>query len=407
MKGFNTKLLHSPQNKRDVFGSLQAPLYASSAFEFDTAEDLEAAFKGTKPAHVYSRSSNPTVELLEIRMKSICNGVGAAAFASGMAAVSAIVFSLCKSGDNVVTTRKLFGNTYSLFENTLKPYGIEFRFVDFTKPDQVAASIDQNTRLLFAETLNNPQLEVIDITAIAQIAKEKKVIFCADTTLTPPCTFDAGAHGINISVFSSTKYISSGAATLGGIVVDHGTGDWEANPKIAPMVAQHGNLAFFIKIKKEILRNIGGCMSPFNAYMQLVGSETMSLRFQKMSENALEVAEWLEKHAKVKKVTYPGLKSSPFYQIAFSYFTLAGGLINFDLASQKECYTFMNKLKLIKRATNLNDNKSLIIHPASTICAEYPKEIIRNMEIRDTMMRFSIGIEDSEDIIDDLKQALE
>lgn len=407
MKGFNTKLLHSPHNKPDIYGSLQAPLYASSAFEFDTAEDLEAAFKGIKPAHVYSRSSNPTVELLELRMKSIGNGVGAAAFASGMAAISAVVFSLCKSGDNVVTTNKLFGNTYSLFENTLKPYGIEFRYVDFTKPDLVVEAIDKNTRLLFAETINNPQLEVIDIAAIAKIAKEKKVIFCADTTLTPPCTFDAGSHGIDISVISSTKYISSGAATLGGIVIDHGKGNWQANPKLAQLSAQFGNLAFFIKIKKEILRNMGGCMSPFNAYMQLVGSETMSLRFQKMSENALEIAEWLEKHPKVKKVTYPGLKSSPFYQIAFSYFTLAGGLLTFDLASQKECYTFMNKLNLIKRATNLNDNKSLIIHPASTIYAEFTHEIIRRMEVRDTMMRFSIGIEDAEDIIDDLKQALE
>ena len=407
MKGFNTRLLHSPQNRPDAFGSLQAPLYASSAFEFETAEDLEAAFKGTKPAHIYSRSGNPTVELLELRIKSITNSTGVVAFASGMAAISSIILAICKTGDNIITTRKLFGNTYSLFENTLSAFGIGFKYADFAKPEEVKALIDENTRMLFSETINNPQLEVIDVTLIAKIAKDHNIIFCADTTLTPPCAFDAGANGIDISVFSSTKYISSGAATVGGIVVDHGSGNWQANTKLFPLFQQFGQLAFFSKLKKEILRNMGACMSPFNAYLQLLGSETMSLRFTKMSENAIEISEWLEQNPRIKRVSYPGLKSSPFYSLGQKYFKELGGLVTFDLSSKEECYRFMNKLKLVKRATNLNDNKSLIIHPASTICAEYTQEIVAAMEVRDTMMRISIGIEDAADIIDDIKQALE
>jgi O-acetylhomoserine (thiol)-lyase len=406
-RGFNTRLLHFPYSKKDAHGALQFPIYANAAFEFDSAEDIAGAFNGSKPAHAYTRSGNPTVEYFENRIKSITNGIGIAACASGMAAITSTILNLCNSGDNVITCRKLFGNTYALFESTLKSFGIEFRYCDMTNAQSILPLIDKNTRAIFFETINNPFLEVVDVKQVTAIAKKNNLVVLADTTLTPPNIFDAGNAGINISVISSTKYISSGGATIGGVVIDHGSYNWENIPKLSPFYPTLKELTFITRLKKEILRNTGGCLSPFNAYLQTLGLETMCLRFDKMTANTLQIAQWLQKNKKVVSVNYPGLENNAFHNLCKQQFRgLPGSILTFDLETKEECFKFLNKLQLVKRATNLNDNKTLIIHPASTIYCEFPTDIQKLLDIKDTTIRLSVGIEDCEDIIDDFVSAL-
>jgi O-acetylhomoserine (thiol)-lyase len=405
--GFNTKILHAPYVKDDIHGALQIPIYANSAFDFDNSEDIEGAFKGIKPAHVYSRSSNPTVEYLETRIKVITEANAVLACSSGMSAITNVIMGLCNAGDNIVTTRNLFGNTFSLFESTLKPFGIGFRYANFSDLNTVKPLIDDKTRLVFLETISNPQLEVADIEALSAITKQHKIVLVADTTLTPPSMFDARNHGIDVSLMSATKFISCGASTVGGIIADNGLFDWRKNPKAAPLFDKSGNLAFISKLRKEIYRNTGGCLSPFNAYLQLIGLETLSMRVECASKNALEIALWLEKHNEVKYVNYPGLKSSRYHNISKKQFgAYPSSLLTFCLDSKEDCFRFMDKLNLIRRATNLSDNKTLIIHPASTIYSEFDLSLHKDLGIRDTMMRLSVGIEDVGDLIEDIKEAL-
>jgi O-acetylhomoserine (thiol)-lyase len=406
-RGFNTRLLHVPFARKDVHGALQMPVYANSAFEFESAEDIEGAFNGSKPAHAYSRSGNPTVENLELRVKAITGATGVVACASGMAAITNTILTLCNSGDNVITSMKLFGNTYALFETTLKNFGINFKYCDFTDISTIEPLIDNHTKLIFLEIISNPFLEVIDIKKVKKIAHKNNLVLCADTTLTPPNIFDAGKYGIDISIISSTKYISSGGASIGGLIVDHGSFDWKNIPKLKASIESYGEMTFLTKLRREYLRNTGNYMSPFNAYLQVLGLETLTLRFDKIASNAYEIAKWLALSKTFVSVNYPGMENSPFNKLCKDQFSgLPGGILTFDLSAREDCFLFINKLKLVKRATNINDNKTLIIHPASTIYCEYSKEILSQMGIRDTMIRLSVGIEDVEDIIADLGQAV-
>ncbi len=403
---FNTKLLHTPYLKNDVHGALQVPIYANSAYGFENSEDISGAFKGTKPAHAYSRSSNPTVEYFEQRIKAITDASAVLACASGMSAITNTIMALCNTGDNLISTRRLFGNTYALFESTLKPFGITSKYADFSNLSSVEKLIDNNTRLIFLETISNPHLEVADLRAVSAIAKKHNLVFVSDTTLTPPGMFDPKIFGIDLSVMSSTKFISCGGSSLGGVIVDNGTYNWENNPVIKPWTLKFGSFGFISKLRKELFRNTGACLSPFNAYLQAIGLETMTLRVDRASQNAYELARFLETLKSIKNVHYPGLESSPYYAISNLQFgKYPSALLTFDLESQDSCFRFMDKLQIIRRATNLSDNKSLIIHPASTIYSEFG-ETINELDIRDTMIRLSVGIEDVEDLMEDIQSAL-
>lgn len=405
-KGFSTKCIHSSYIKKDPHGALQVPIYLASAFEFDTAEDIAGAFQGTKPAHAYSRSGNPTVEFFEQRIKEIAGAKAVLACASGMAAITSALLTICKAGDNIITSKYLFGNTYSLFEHSLKPLGIEFRYADFTNMSTVEQLVDVNTRVIFFETITNPQIEVANVAHLSAIAQKAGAILISDATLTPPGIFDAGALGIDISVLSCTKFISGGGTVIGGLVIDHGSFDWSKNPSLVNF-NKLGELAFYTRLKKEIFRNTGGCMSPMAAYMLSIGIETLSLRITKSVENTLAVAKWLAANPKVEKVNYPGLEKDPYYKIAQKQFgNLPGGLLSFELPSKEACFRFLNKLQLLKRATNMNDNKTLIIHPSSTIYSEYTPDLIQQMGVSDKLIRLSVGIEDVDDIIGDLSYAM-
>ena len=402
-----TKILHSKFPKNDAHGVLRIPIYDAAAFELPNSESLESAFNGSVPAHVYTRSSNPTVEYLEKVIKDITDAKGVIAVSSGMAAISNVMMAIATSGKNIITSKYIFGNTYSLFSSTLPSYNINFKFTDLTNCKAIENEIDENTIAIFYETLTNPQLEVADTRILSEVAKKNNLLLIADTTLTPPYIFNSKIYNVDVEIISCTKYISGGGTSIGGLIIDNGVFDWNKIEKLKPFADKFKDMAFIAKLKKEVYRNLGACLSPDNAYLQILGLETMPLRIDRSCSNALELAKWLEKHPKVKQVNYPGLKSSQFNKIAKAQFgNLYGGILTFDLESKEQCFNFMDKLELIRRATNMNDNKSLIIHPASTIYVEFKDENLEDLGVRDTMMRLSVGIEDVEDLKEDIKQAL-
>jgi O-acetylhomoserine (thiol)-lyase len=406
-QGLTTRLLHTPFPQKDPHGSLNFPVYDSVAFEFDSAEEIEAAFKGEKQLHQYSRITNPTVEYFESKVQRMTGAFAVTAMSSGMAAISNLLMAISKSGNNIITSTHLFGNTISLFEKTLKPFQLSVKYTDLTNPGEVAGLVDSGTVAIFFETITNPQLEVADIRALADIAGKHNLLLIADTTLTPPSVFSASEFGIDFEVLSSTKYISGGATSVGGLLIDYGNYDWSRFDKTKEAFKLHGELAFKMMLRKQIYRNLGACLSPHNAYLQSLGLDTLVLRTERSTANAKELAGWLESQEEVKQVNYPGLESSPFHQVAISQFGKKPcSILTFDLESKERCYAFMNKLMVVRRATNLQDNKTLIIHPYSTIFAEYPDEAKISMGLRDTMIRLSVGIEEVEDLVEDLKQSL-
>jgi len=406
--GFTTTALNVPYSKNDPHHSLQMPLYETVAFEFDSAEQIEANFKGEYIAHVYSRSSSPTVEYFELKLKALTQSNGVIAVSSGMAAISNTILAITKAGENIISGNRLFGHTYALFKQTLAEFGLETRFSDLKSKETIEALIDKNTRAIYFETVTNPQLEIADIQMLAQLAKKYKLLLISDSTLTPPNVFQAGKHGVNVEVISTTKYISGGATSFGGAVVDHGNYEWKRNPNLANYIEKYKNNAFLAKVRKNIFRNTGGSMAPQTARFQIQGLDIVELRVEKCYQNCFALGEYLNSESKVKRVDYPGLETDKGYEFAQKYFNgIPGTIMTFDLESKEACFAFMNKLKVIRRATNLNDNKSLIIHPASTIYAEFSEEERAEAEIRDTMMRLSVGIENVEDLIADIEQALQ
>ncbi len=406
-QGFTTQLLHTPYAKKDAHGSLRMPIYDAAAFEFENAEGIADAFSGEKPAHVYTRGSNPTVTHFEQMIQQVTGANGVIAMASGMAAISNAFMALLQPGDNVIASSRLFGNTFGLFAKTFTDLGMEFRFADFNNIDEVASKIDDKTSAIFIETISNPLCEVADVHALSQLAKKNNLVVVADTTMTPLLMFDASSAGVDVEIISSTKFISGGATAVGGLLIDHGTFNWEKHAKLKEDFGKFGKNAFVARLRKEVFRNFGACMSPNNAYLQSLGLESLELRLTKACENALEVARYLQQHPKVKNVLYPGLEDSTYHSLAKSQFNgLYGGLLSFELESKEACMQMQDKLQLIRRATNLNDNKSLIIHPSSTIYVEFTQSEKDFQGITEELLRLSVGIENVHDLLEDLGQAL-
>jgi O-acetylhomoserine (thiol)-lyase len=407
MNGFATNSIHGVQLKADVHGSLRTPVYDNVAFEFESASDINQAFAGRKPAHTYSRITNPTVEDFEQRIRLISGGSAVIAVSSGMAAITNVILALAGAGTNIVTSKHLFGNTLSLFERTLKPWGLEVKYVDMSQPDEVRQAIDENTRAVFLESITNPQLEVADFKAISEVTSETDVPLIVDGTVTTPYLFRSREFGANIEVLSSTKYISGGATSMGGVIIDNGNFDWRKSPRLKDWANKMGPLALLGSLRREVFRNVGACLAPHHAYLHSLGLETLSLRIDKSCSNALDLAEFLQQHERISSVNYPGLPESEFHHIASTQFGKRyGGILTFDLESREACFGLLDNLQLIKRATNVNDNKTLILHPASTIFCEYPDEVLSDIGVRQTMIRLSAGIEDFDDLRNDLEMGL-
>ena len=403
----NSKLIHTPFSKPDAYNALSMPVYHSASFEFESAEQMELAFIGKAADHTYSRITNPTVQYFEDRVRSITGAFSVTALNSGMAAISNTIITLAKSGSNIVSSRHLFGNTYSLFASTLDSFGVEIRFCDLTNIDEVESCIDANTCAVFLEIITNPQMEVADLKAISVIAKQKGVPVIADTTIVPFCAFNAKEFGINIEIVSSTKYISGGATSLGGLIIDYCNFNWLSSPKLHVSAKEFGPAAFTAKLRKEIHRNLGSYMTPHVAYMQTIGLETLTLRYDMATTTCKLLVERVEKLAEVESVNYTGLISNKFYELSTAQFgPNPGAMFTLNLSSREACFIFLNKLKIIKRATNLFDNKSLAIHPASTIFGTFTDETRREMNISEKTIRISVGLEDVEDLFLDIQQAI-
>ena len=375
--------------RQDAYGSIAMPVYHTAAYEFETAKDMADAFCGRVLAPDYSRVMNPTVMHFEDQVKALTGADNVFAFCSGMAAITNAFLTVIESGKNIVTSRHLFGNTVALITKTFARFGVETRQVDLLDLDAVRKSIDKNTTCIYLEIVTNPQLEVADIPALAKIAHENGIPLIADTTVIPFTQFSAKALGVDIEVLSSTKYISGGATSLGGLVIDYGT---------FPEVNK--------RIRFELLFNIGSYMSPHAAYMQSLGLETLEARYKMQSDNALELARKLQT-VKGIRVNYIGLEDNPFYALAQRQFgKTAGAMLTIDLADQEACFRFIDNLKLIRRATNLFDNKTLAIHPYSTIFGNFTDDEKREMDVKDTTIRISVGLENVDDIFEDIVQTV-
>ena len=386
-----TQAIHSRFQTKDAYGSLAMPVYHTAAYEFDNATEMADAFCGKTDAPDYSRVTNPTVTYFENKVKAMCNAHGVIAVSSGMAAISNTLICLTAAGKNIVTSRHLFGNTYSLIAGTMMRFGVKPHLTDLTNLKEVENAIDNDTACIFMEIITNPQMEVADIAALAEIAHKKGIPLVADTTMIPFTQFDAHSLGVDIEVVSSTKYLSGGATSIGGLVIDYGT-----TPN------------FTDRMRKELLMNLGAYMTPHVAYMQNLGLETLDARYRVQADNALRVAKALKDVEQIKRVNYIGLEDNPFYELSRRQFgKTSGAMLTIDLDSLEACFDFINRLQVVRRATNLFDNKTLAIHPASTIFGNFTPRQRQKMDVLDTTIRLSIGLEAAEDIIEDIVRSVE
>ena len=375
--------------KRDPYGAISMPVYHTAAYEFATAKDMADAFCGRVLEPDYSRVMNPTVTYFEEKVKALTGAANVFAFCSGMAAITNALLAVVEAGQNIVTSKHLFGNTVALMRTTLGRLGVECREVDLLDVEAVRAAVDERTACVFLEIVTNPQMEVADIGALAAVAHERGVPVIADTTIIPFTEFSASGLGVDVEVVSSTKYISGGATSLGGLVIDYGN---------FPVVNQ--------RIRFELLFNVGSYMSPHAAYMQSIGLETLEARYGVQASHALELARRLREVPEIRRVNYIGLEDNPFHELARRQFgPTAGAMLTIDLADKQACFRFIDRLRLVRRATNLFDNKTLAIHPYSTIFGPFSGSQKRAMDVLDTTIRLSVGLEAVDDIFEDIVQA--
>ena len=408
---YETKILNTKYQKPDAYGSLSMPVYYSSAFEFPSAKAMSDAFCGRSMAPSYSRIANPTTTYLEERVRQFTGAVSVTALNTGMAAIAYALTAVSGTGLNIVASKHLFGNSVSLIRDTLGSLGVESRFVDFTDVEEVRRQIDDNTCALFFEIITNPQLFVADIRALSEIAHQAGVPLIADTTIVPFSVFHANEWGVDIEVISSTKYISGGGTGLGGLIVDYGKFDWtqSPSPSLKARTKRVGKkLAFTARIKTELITNLGALMTPQVAYMETLGLDTLDIRFRRQSETTLWLAQQCLLLPEIRRVNYTGLEDNAFYELSKAQFgQLPGAVFTIDLDSKDTCFDFIDRLQVIRRATNLFDRKSLAIHPASTIFGLFTDEQRQEMNVSDSTVRISVGLEDGEDLLNDIQQALE
>ena len=385
-----TKAIHSAFRHPDAYGSIAMPVYHTAAYQFPDAASMVESFSGRSGEPDYSRVTNPTVTYFEERVAALTGAKSVVAYNSGMAAISNFFFAVCSKGRNIVTSPHMFGNTFDLITRTLERFGVGVKVVDLTDIEAVSKAVDASTCCIFLEIVTNPQLEVADLRELGKIARSWGIPLAADTTFIPFTEFDAEALGVDFQLVSSTKYLSGGATCLGGLTIDYGH---------FPEVTK--------TLKTELLFNLGAYMTPHAAYMQTLGLENLDARYRLQAANSLELARRLESVPQIKKVGYIGLESNPYHELSRSQFGPSGGaMITIDLESEQKCYDFLNSLRLILRATNLFDNKTLAIHPYSTIFVNFTPEQKAAMDVLPTTIRLSVGLEDVDDIFEDISQAL-
>ncbi|REG99500.1 cystathionine gamma-synthase family protein [Flavobacterium aquicola] len=406
-KGFTTTLLHSDRLLQPEFGALHQPVHTSVTWGFEDVNGLVDVFQNKKKGYAYSRQGNPTVNALENKITQMENGLSTVAFSTGMAAITAAFLSLLKKDDHVIASSFLFGNSRSIMQ-TLTEIGIEISFVDATNVKDIEQAYKPATRMVFVETIANPGTQVAQLDQIGDFCQQHKLIYIVDNTMTSPYLFKPVNVKASLVINSLTKYIGGHGDALGGSLTDTGLYDWNTFANIAPLIrestapAMHG----ITQIRKRGLRDGGGTLSPEAAHVISVGSETLALRLERTSNNALLLANFLSNHKLVKKVNYPGLESHPQHQTASELFKAFGGLMSFELSDEIDCLTFLNRLKVVVKSSNLGDTRTLAIPVAKTIFHELGAERRKEMGIDDSLIRLSIGIEDIDDLLEDFTQAL-
>jgi O-acetylhomoserine (thiol)-lyase len=418
--GFETLALHAGQETADsATGARAVPIYQTSSFVFDSPEHAADLFALRKFGNIYTRIMNPTQDAFERRIAALEGGVGALATASGQAAETLAILTIAEAGDEVVSSTSLYGGTYNLFRYTLPKLGIMVRFVDSRHPEQLRAAITERTKAIYAEALGNPRLDMLDIEAVAAIAHEHGVPLIVDNTLPTPYLLQPLKHGADIVVHSATKFIGGHGTSIGGVIVDGGKFDWsngrfpaftEPDPSYHGLryVEAFGPLAYIIKARVQLMRDIGAAVSPFNAWLFLQGLETLPLRMERHSQNALRIAEFLEGHPAVSWVSYPGLPSHPQHELAVRYLTHGyGAILGFGIKGGLEAGKMLIRhVELFSHLANVGDAKSLIIHPASTTHSQLTPDEQLETGVTPDFIRLSIGLETVEDLIEDLDQAL-
>lgn len=406
---FDTLLVHGGTAPGPA-GATKTPIVQASAFAQDTAEGLEDIFRGRSVGAIYTRIGNPTLDTLERRLAVVEGGIAAIVTASGMAAITTAVMAVVRSGDEIISSSSVFGGTFSLFRDTLGNFGIETRFVDPTDLEALEGAVTERTRLIFVETIGNPKMDVPDVAAISAIARRHGIPLMVDATVSTPYLARMKEFGADIVVHSTSKFINGTANSIGGAIIDCGTFNWQS-PKFPHFEAFHKKFrafAFTARTRKLIHKDLGACAAPMNAFLHGEGLETLSLRMERHCDNAQKLAEYLQKHPKVTWVNYPGLTDSPYHATAKKQFgSRFGGLLTFGVGDRQSAFRVINALKLAKNLANIGDTKTLVIHPASTICADYDPEIKGLMGVTEELVRVSVGIEAIEDILDDFGAALD
>ena len=423
-QGLGTRAVHAGQVADPTTTACAVPIYATASYVFKSTDHAADLFALKEFGNIYSRLMNPTNDVLEKRLAALDGGVGGLALASGQAAITAAVLTICHAGQNFISATSLYGGTWTLFTQTFKKLGVEVRFFDPDHPEQIARLADENTRCVYLETLGNPKLDVPDFRAVSDAAHKAGLPVIIDNTVMTPYLFRPIEHGCDIVVYSTTKFLGGHGVHIGGVIVDGGTFQWADDPNrwpefCAPSDSYHGvvftealkpigNIAFIIHVRTHWLRDVGGCMSPFAAFLFLLGIETLHVRMPRHCENALKVAQWLRKHPAVEWVNYPGLPDHPYHANVKKYLPDgAGAIIGFGICGGSAAgIRLINSVKLLSHLANIGDAKSLVIHPASTTHSQLTAEEQQRTGVTPEYVRLSIGIEDVDDIIADLDQAL-
>jgi O-acetylhomoserine (thiol)-lyase len=406
-RGFTTTLLHSDRLTKPEHGALHKPIHTSVTYGYDDVQDLVDIFQNKKKGYAYSRQGNPTVSALENKVTQMEHGIATIAFSTGMAAISATIMALIKSGDHVIASSYLFGNTRSIFQ-TFIDMGLDITFVDATVFDNVRDEVRDSTKMIFVETIANPATQIVELERIGELCEQKGIIYMVDNTMTSPYLFKPASVKASLVINSLTKYVGGHGNALGGSVTDTGLFNWTNFPNIFEGFKKQvkPEVLGITQIRKKGLRDAGGTLSPEAAHSISVGSETLALRMERACTNAFSLATFFEGHPMIKKVYYPGLESHPQHKLASKLFLKYGALMSIEVDNSIDCFAFLNKLKLVIKSSNLGDTRTLAIPVAHTIFNELGPEKRKEMGISDSMIRLSIGIEDIDDLLHDFKEAL-
>ncbi len=417
---FETLQLHAGQTVGDT-KSRAVPIYQTTSYVFDDTQDAEDSFALRKNGNIYTRITNPTTAVFEERVNALEGGVGALATASGMAALTYVFLTLAHAGHHIVSSKNVYGGTYNLLKLTLPRYGVNATFVDPDNFEEIEQAITDDTRALFVETLGNPLANIADLEKWAEIAHRHNIPLVVDNTFATPYLINVFSHGADIVVHSATKFIGGHGTSIAGVIVDSGKFDWEASGKFPQLVEEDpsyhnlsytrdvGEAAFITNVRTQLLRDTGAAISPFNSFLLLQGLETLSLRVERHIENTEKIVDFLVNHPKVAHVNYPGLKDSKYYELAKKYLPKgSGSIFSFDVVGgEKAARKVIDSLEIFSNLANVADAKSLVVHPASTTHGQFSPEELAYTGITPTQIRLSIGLENRDDLIEDLRLALE